>query len=68
MKMKTKILKYIKINFKFVSQPEEVVDDGLLDGHAGLEEHGEVADLVRKLVAQDGDRRGHAFEINEINK
>ena len=43
------------------NQPEEVVDDGLLDGHAGLEEHGEVADLVRKLVAEDGDGRGDAF-------
>jgi len=36
--------------------PEKVVEDGLLDRHAGLEEHGEVADLVRQFVAEDRDR------------
>ena len=58
----TSISKFkMQVQLKLVSPPEEVVDDGLLDGHAGLEEHGEVADLVRKLVAQDGDRRGDAY-------
>ena len=44
------------------SLPQKVVENGLLDGHSGLEQHGEVSDLVRQLVAEnrDGGRKsGH---------
>ncbi len=30
----------------------QVVEDGRLDGHACLQQHREIADLVRQLVAQ----------------
>ncbi len=30
----------------------QVVEDGRLDGHASLQQHGEVANFVRQLVAQ----------------
>ena len=32
---------------------EYVVEDGLLDRHPGLDQHGEVADLVRQLVTEN---------------
>ena len=34
---------------------EDVVEDSLLDGHPGLEEHREVSDLVGQLVTQNGE-------------
>ena len=36
---------------------EDVVEDGLLDRHPGLEKHREVPDLVRELVTEDGEGR-----------
>ena len=50
-------------NWQQGNQPEEVVDYCLLDGHAGLEQHGEVADLVGQLVAEDSDGGREAGDV-----
>lgn len=42
---------------------EYVVEDGLLDRHPGLEQHRKVPDLVRQLVAEDGQGRREAAHV-----